>query len=77
MAFRLIVTRPNGTEFQTSAEPLSDRETVGISALRALAANGIAFTRKDMAFGRQVRDAEIGETVEHASTGYAFRTEEF
>ena len=77
MPFRLIVTRPNGEQFQTSTTPLLDRDTVGLSALRALAGDGISFTRKDLALGRAVRDAEVGETVEHDSTGYTFRTEEF
>lgn len=77
MAYRLIVTRPNGTQYQTSTEPLPDRDSVGMSALRALTGEGVAFGRDGMVFGRQVRDAAIGQRVEYASTGYTFRTEDF
>lgn len=77
MAYRLIVTRPDGTQFQTSTEPIPDRGTVGMSALRALAAEGTAFGRKGLALGRQVRDAEIGDTLTHEPSGYRFRTEPF
>lgn len=76
MTYRLIVTRPDGTQTQTSADPLPDRGTVGMSALRFLAAQDIAFGRAGLDFGRQLRDAKLGETLTHDS-GYAFRTEEF
>ncbi|MEU6016946.1 hypothetical protein ABZ826_23715 [Streptomyces sp. NPDC047515] len=77
MSYRLIVTRPNGSKFQSSTEPLADRETVGISALRALATAHIAFGRSGLVLGRDIRDAAIGDTVTHDASGYSFRTEEF
>ncbi|MFJ8538162.1 hypothetical protein [Streptomyces sp. NPDC093591] len=76
MTFRLIVTRPDGTQAHSSTEPLPTRHAVALSALRVLAAQDIAFGRAGLAFGRQLRDAELGETLKHDS-GYAFRTEEF
>lgn len=76
MLYRLIVTCPDGTQTQTSADPLPDRGTVGMSALRFLAAQNITFGRAGLAFGRQLRDAELSVTLTHDS-GYAFRTEEF
>ncbi|MEH0417829.1 hypothetical protein [Streptomyces sp. B21-083] len=76
MLYRLIVTRPNGSQAHSSTEPLPDREAVGMSALRVLADRNIAFGRAGLTFGRQLRDAELGETLTHES-GYAFRTEEF
>lgn len=76
MAYRLIVTHPNGKQTHSSAEPLPDREAVGMSALRVLAAKRIAFGRDGLAFGREVRDAALGENVTHA-TGHGFRTETF
>lgn len=76
MTFRLIVTRPDGSQTQTSADPLPGRGDVGMSALRFLAAQNVAFGSAGLAFGRRLRDAELGETLTHES-GYAFRTEEF
>jgi len=76
MSYRLIVTRPDGSQTHSSTDPLPTREAVGMSALRVLAAQNIAFGRAGLAFGRQLRDAAIGETLPHAS-GYAFRTEQF
>ena len=76
MPYRLIVTRPDGSQTQTSADPLPDRGTVGMSALRFLAAQNIAFGGAGLTFGRQLRDAVLGETFTHES-GYAFRIEEF
>ncbi|MEZ3180786.1 hypothetical protein KYY02_19460 [Streptomyces pimonensis] len=76
MSFRLIVTRPNGTQTQTSADPLPDRGTVGMSALRFLAAENVAFGSAGLAFGRELRDAPLGKTLTHDS-GYTFRTEQF
>lgn len=76
MTYRLIVTRPNGSQTQTSTDPLPDREAVGMSALRFLAAQDIAFGRAGLAFGRELRDAALGETLTHDS-GYSFRTEAF
>lgn len=76
MAYRLIVTYPDGKQAHSSTEPLRDREAVGMSALRVLAAKGIAFGRDGLAFGREVRDAALGECVTHA-TGHGFRTEAF
>ena len=77
MSFRLIVTRPNGSQFQSTTEPLPDREAVGMSALRVLATAGIAFGRAGLQLGRDIRDANLGETVTHAGTGFGFRTEQF
>lgn len=77
MSYRLIITRPNGQQSQSSTEPLPDREAVGMSALRALAAMRIPFGRGGVELGRQVRDAAIGETVTDTLTGYTFRSEEF
>jgi hypothetical protein len=74
--FRLIVTRPNGSQVHSSAEPLQTRHAVALSALRVLADQNIAFGRAGLALGRQLRDADLGETLSHES-GYAFRTEEF
>jgi hypothetical protein len=76
MAYRLIVTRPNGSQTHSSTDPLPSREDVGMSALRVLAAQKIAFGRDGLAFGRQLRDASLGETLTHES-GYAFRVEQF
>lgn len=76
MTYRLIVTRPNGSQTHSSADPLPDREAVGMSALHVLAAQNIAFGRNGLAFGRRLRDTPLGETVTHES-GYAFRTEQF
>ena len=76
MTYRLIVTRPDGSQTQTSTDPLPDRGTVGMSALRFLAAQDIAFGGAGLAFGRELRDAPLGETLTHES-GYGFRTEEF
>ncbi|MFD8234009.1 hypothetical protein ACFV20_19275 [Streptomyces sp. NPDC059696] len=75
MAYRLIVTRPNGTQAHSSTEPLPTRHAVALSALKVLAAQDIAFGRAGLVFGRQLRDAALGETVTHA--GYTFRTEQF
>ena len=76
MPFRLIVTRPDGSQAHSSTEPLLTRPAVALSALRILADQNIAFGRAGLAFGRQLRDAELGETLTHDS-GYAFRTEQF
>ncbi|MFB7461286.1 hypothetical protein [Streptomyces sp. NPDC056188] len=76
MTYRLVVTRPNGSQCHSSTEPLPSREAVGLSALRVLASQNIAFGRAGLTFGRQLRDAELGETLTHES-GYAFRTEKF
>lgn len=76
MPFRLIVTRPNGSQAHSSTEPLETRHAVALSALRVLADKNIAFGRAGLAFGRQLRDAALGETLTHDS-GYAFRTEQF
>ncbi|MGW1616365.1 hypothetical protein ACWCQZ_44355 [Streptomyces sp. NPDC002285] len=76
MPFRLIVTRPNGSQAHSSAEPLETRHAVALSALRVLAAQDIPFGRAGLAFGRELRDAALGETLTHSS-GYSFRTEEF
>ena len=76
MPYRLIVTRPNGSQAHSSMEPLATRHAVALSALKVLAAQDIAFGRAGLEFGKQLRDAELGETLTHAS-GYAFRTEEF
>ncbi|NUS82761.1 MAG: hypothetical protein HOY75_08405 [Streptomyces sp.] len=77
MSYRLIVTRPTGEQFQSSTEPLPDREAAGMSALRALANNGATFGRAGLVLGRDIRDATIGTTVTHEATGYSFRTEHF
>ena len=77
MPFRLIVTRPDGSQFHSTTNPLPDREAVGMSALRVLANSGIAFGRAGLALGREIRDTELGETVTHQTTGYGFRTEQF
>jgi hypothetical protein len=76
MSYRLIVTRPNGSQVHSSAEPLATRHAVALSALRILAGQNIAFGRAGLAFGCRLRDAALGETLTH-DTGYAFRTEEF
>jgi hypothetical protein len=76
MAFRLVVTRPNGSQAHSSTEPLATRHAVALSALKVLAARDIAFGRAGLDFGKRLRDAELGETLTHDS-GYAFRTEEF
>lgn len=76
MSFRLIVTRPNGSQTHSSTEPLETRHAVALSALRALADQNIAFGRAGLAFGAQLRDAELGETLTHES-GYSFRIETF
>ena len=77
MPYRLVVTRPDGSQFQSTTEPLPDREAVGMSALRVLAASGVAFGRAGLQLGRDIRDADIGGTVTHTETGYGFRTEDF
>ena len=76
MPYRLIVTRPNGSQAHSSTEPLPTHHAVALSALRVLAAQDIAFGRAGLAFGRQLRDATLGETLTHDS-GYTFRIEEF
>lgn len=76
MTFRLIVTHPNGTQVHATTEPLPTRHGVALSALRVLAAENIPFGRAGLAFGRQLREAELGETLTHES-GYHFRTEAF
>jgi hypothetical protein len=76
MSYRLIVTRPNGSQTHSSADPLPSRDAVGMSALRVLASENIAFGRNGLAFGRRFRDTSLGETVTHQS-GYAFRMEQF
>lgn len=75
MTYRLIVTRPDGTQAHSSTEPLSTRESVGMSALRVLADQSIPFGRAGLEFGCQLRDAALGAPLTHA--GYTFRTEEF
>jgi hypothetical protein len=75
--YRLIVTRPNGSQFQSSTDPLPDREATGMSALKTLAAARVAFGRKGLALGQEIRDAELGKTVTHESSGYRFRVEEW
>lgn len=77
MTYRVIVTRPNGAQEQSSTKPLPDREATGMSALRVLAAKNIKFGPEGVSFGRRVRDAAVGETVKHEPSGYSFRTEEF
>lgn len=77
MTYRLVVTRPNGSQAHSSTDPLPSREATGMSALRVLAAQGIAFGRDGLTFGRSIRDAALGETVTHEASGYSFRTEEF
>jgi hypothetical protein len=74
--YRLVVTRPNGSQAHSSTDPLATRHAVALSALKALAAQDIAFGRAGLDFGKQLRDAELGETLTHDS-GYSFRTEEF
>ncbi|WP_033307348.1 hypothetical protein RFN58_06885 [Streptomyces iakyrus] len=75
MPYRLIVTRPNGSQAHSSAEPLPTRHAVALSALKVLAAQNVAFGRAGLAFGRQLREVPLGETLTHA--GYSFRTEQF
>lgn len=75
MTYRLIVTRPDGTQAHSSTEPLPTRHAVALSALRVLADQNIPFGRAGLAFGRQLRDAALGTPLTHA--GYTFRTEEF
>lgn len=77
MSFRLVVTRPDGSQFQSTTDPLPDREAVGMSALRVLAESGVAFGRAGLALGRDIRDADLGGTITHEATGYGFRTEQF
>lgn len=76
MNYRLIVTRPDGSQTHSGTDPLPDREAAGKSALRVLADQNIAFGRAGLAFGRELRDAALSETLTHES-GYSFRTEEF
>ena len=76
MTYRLIVTRPDGSQTHSSADPLPDRDAVGMSALRVLADQNIAFGGAGLAFGRELRDAPLGATLTHES-GYSFRTEQF
>lgn len=75
--FRLIVTRPDGTQTQSSAEPLPTRHDAGLSVMRVLAGEGVRFGIDGKRLGRQVRDAAIGETLTHEPSGYRFRTEPF
>ncbi len=77
MTYRLIVTRPNGSQAHATTDTMPDREATGMSALRVLADQNIRFGREGMAFGRQVRDAAVGETVTHEASGYSFRVEQF
>ncbi|MCX4606870.1 hypothetical protein OG402_41315 [Streptomyces anulatus] len=77
MPYRLVVTRPNGSQFQSTTEPLPDREAVGMSALRVLADARVAFGKGGLQLGRDVRDAALGETVTHADSRFGFRTEGF
>jgi hypothetical protein len=77
MTYRLIVTRPDGSQAHATTEPLPTRHAVALSALRVLAAKNIAFGKAGLAFGRELRDAALGETLTHEPSGYAFRTEAF
>jgi len=77
MPYRLVVTRPNGSQFQSTTEPLPSREAVGMSALRVLAKSGVAFGQAGLQLGRDIRDADLGENVIHAGSRFGFRTEEF
>lgn len=74
--YRVVITRPNGSQTHSSADPLPDREAAAMSALRALAKR-VAFGRGGLVLGRQIRDADLGETITHEPSGYRFRTEEF
>lgn len=75
--YRVIVTRPDGTTFQTSTEPLPDRHATGLAVLRTLADEGAPCSIGDAKrFGARVRDAELGVTLTHDS-GYQFRAEAF
>lgn len=79
MSYRLIVTRPDGTTTQTSADPLTTMTDVGLSALRFLGTEittGLKITDVKR-FGARLRDTPPGETVTHESSGYRFRAEEF
>ena len=75
MTYRLIVTRPDGSQAHSCAEPLATRQAVALSALKVLAAQDVAFGRAGLDFGKQLRDAELGVTLTHDS-GYGFRAEE-
>lgn len=77
MSYRLIVTRPDGTQLQSSTEPLPTRHDAGVSVMRVLATEGIPFGVDGKLLGRQVRDAAIGDTLTHEPSGYRFRTEPF
>lgn len=78
MSYRLIVTRPDGTTFQTSADPIDDRTRAGVAAMGVLGEEyGTITIGEGKAFGREVRDADLGVTITHEPSGYRFRTEEF
>lgn len=78
MGYRLIVTRPDGTTFQTHINPLESLTAVGVAAMGVLGEEyGRITIGEGKAFGREVRDAALGETVTHEPSGYSFRTEEF
>ncbi|WP_055589333.1 hypothetical protein [Peterkaempfera griseoplana] len=77
MSYRLIVTRPTGTQYQSSTEPLPDREAVGMEALKVLARQNVAYGRGGMEFGWQVRDAALGTTLTYGQTGFGFCVDHF
>lgn len=78
MSFRLIVTRPDGSVFQTSTDPLPTMTEVGLSALRTMGEEVGRVSIADVKrLGARIRDTPLGETVMHESSGYAFRAEDF
>jgi hypothetical protein len=81
MAFALIVTRPDGTEFidnDGSGEPPESKFTAALAVLRIFTEEGVTITVREAArVGRELLDGETGVPRRHHESGYVFKITEF
>lgn len=81
MAFALIVTRPDGTEFidnDGSGTPPASKFAAALAAMRVFAEEGVSITiREAKQVGRELRDGETGVPRRHHESGYSFKITEF
>lgn len=75
--YRLIITRPDGTEFQSDTEPFTSRKVVSYDALRHAGVMPKEASGDDEEFRRQVECAPLGVAVAHEPSGYRFTVKEF
>lgn len=76
MFYRLIIHWPDGSRSQSSPSPQT-RSELGLHAMRFIGEQVPGITvGEGKALGREVRDAEVGQVIEHPS-GFTFQVVEF